>query len=803
MANADSQAPKPPGASGAQKRPKATVSSRYLLPLATAALVGACFLVYYLTYVQQRREYLLDRDYRVLATMGGQMSETLANQMSILTSYVDSFENSGFDETLPRLTLKPLQRTLGEPERPYEVEGNQIAFGRVSLGEKNAMIHSFAPRLNHVLIRHIDVKHRDKDQVSPGLIRRDGEWSFQLAAIDKDGDHEASGTISLQDLSQSFSSSISEGTFEDVLIAIDGGTHDREIVFQKQRIGPHFSYVTDLVKNAGRPNATPGGAAKDGNLSPGSADSAREGAGQLVETDLAGVPYLIFLEPVTVDLNPNQNGKDQQTQRLTLVGLVPSGHFRWQSLAISYRAVTLFSSLFLLLCLITPILKICFLNERGRLLRREIVLLPLLFATIAGVLTSICLQTIYFNLRDDSTDMELQNLSRQMQENIKGEITTMRDQLVAACSEIVREDIDDLSSPHLIIRTDVMKPAPEAFSPLFPNPATYPYFNNIFWTDPNGIQIVKWSATSSTTPLIDVSRLSFFRNLDTDNRYFFLDETKSFRFDSLLPPNQDSYVGVLGMRTSDCAAGRPQPDQGKYAFLTARPMSLIDPILPLGFGFALVDDTGQVLFHSYKYRNNRENILKETGYDRELTASLYGHSNEDTFSLDYRGNEVRARVVPVSGVGQSSWSLIVFKDARYSQTYALEVLTMAGALLFGYIGIPAVIVFLFYMFSRPLYVPGWLWPSRAAWRIYRFQIVAGAAMLVLSAALIFLRPIEESLYAAAASGYLTLIIVVERLCTISPHLSARQFSRWFARWPRLRWWRFRSGSIGGGVFLSG
>ena len=100
MAKADSEKPKPPVTSEVQKRARATVSSRYLIPLATAMLLGVCFVVYYLTYVQQHREYLLYRNYRVLATLGEQMSETLANQTATLTSYVNAFENGEFFETL-------------------------------------------------------------------------------------------------------------------------------------------------------------------------------------------------------------------------------------------------------------------------------------------------------------------------------------------------------------------------------------------------------------------------------------------------------------------------------------------------------------------------------------------------------------------------------------------------------------------------------------------------------------------------------------------------------------------------------
>jgi hypothetical protein len=744
MAETDPHTPKPPILSGTQKRARATTSSRYLLPLATAMLVGVCFLVYYLTYVQQHREYLLNRNYRVLATLGEQISETLANQVAILASYINAFEDGQFDGT--RYRVVTYQRTRQKPDLLFEPEKELTELGdSFTSTMESDLLHSIAPRLNHVQVRHFEPA-RDTAPITPDLVRRDGEWSFQLAAVDNDGDHEASATISLRELSQSFSPSITE-TFDDVLIANEHGA----IVFQKQRIGPHFSYLSELVKNAAQTNPTEGKADKGNSSKVTGIGASDEDSGQLIEVNLAGISYIVFLEPVTVDLNPGSHEGKPHTQRFTLLGLVPSRHFRWQSLAIPYRAVILFSSVFLLLCLSTPIIKIFFLNERGRLLLREIVFLPLLFAMIAGALTSIFLQTIYFNLRHDDTDDELKYIAGQMQTNIKGELGEMRNQLIAAC-QLAPEFKDDLLFPHLVIRTKVLESEPE-----FRKGARYPYFANVFWTDSQGRQTIKWSPTEHATPLIDISGLELFRSLAAENHYFFLDGKYPFRFDSLLPPNQDSYLGVLGMRTSDCVG--PRPKESGFAFISARPLSLIDPILPPGVGFALVDDTGKVLFHSDKYRNNRENFLVETSNDRELAASLYGHSNEEAFSLDYRGNEVRARVVSVSGVLQSPWSLIVYKDARYVQTYDLEVLTMAGVLLIGYIGLPAAIACFFYFLFKPTYVPDWLWPSASKRRIYSFQIETAGVMLVLSAALIFLRPIEESLYAAAAAGYVTLIII--------------------------------------------
>lgn len=719
MARSDAQ----PSSPRAQKRARATPSSRYLIPLATAALLGICFLLYYLTYVQQRREYLLDRNFRVLATLGEQISETVANQNATLKSYVEAFEGNEFGETeTPRPTyVRAGANPPGAPIDPAnDYQKDPFQFRKD--------VSAFAPRLQHFAIRPL--AGGKQVPATPGLVRRDGDSAFQLAVTGHDGHYQASATISMGDLSQSFSPSIL-GTFSDVLIADEKGL----IVYQKQRIGPHFLKLSDIVLSL--PTS---GEAKT------SDSGSRMPTEQFVPVELGGERYFVFLEPVIVDLNPGEGRNPALAQLLTLCGLTPARSFEWQTLAISYRGIIVFSSLFLLVCLSAPLLKFFYFNERMRLRITEVVLLPLLFVTLAASLTAVVLQTVYFTSRSDYTDTELDGLSQDMRRNIREEIQAMRNQLLAACKTPYLAA--DLASGDQVVRKNVL-------TAELQGKVDYPYFTNIFWTDKNGKERVKWSATANATPLIDVRMLPFFRSLEVGHHYFFLDGGDPFRLDSVLPPNQDNYVGVLAMRTSDCV----RSDQHGYAFMSGRLLSLIDPYLPLGCGFALVDDTGQVLFHSDKYRNNRENFLLEASNNRELMASIYGHLNHRNFSLDYRGGEIRARVTSIPGVTQAPWSLIVYKDLRYAQTYDLEIITMAGALLVCYLGAPTLIVFFFYLLAQPNSVPSWLWPSESMRRTYGFEIEAGLVMMILSALLIFLRPMEESLYAAAAAGYATVLIV--------------------------------------------
>ena len=64
--------------------------------------------------------------------------------------------------------------------------------------------------------------------------------------------------------------------------------------------------------------------------------------------------------------------------------------------------------------------------------------------------------------------------------------------------------------------------------------------------------------------------------------------------------------------------------------------SLIGPVLPPGFAFAVIDRSGKVLFHSDRQRNGNEDFFVETDNNRRLRAQVAAHS-ADGLSINYWG----------------------------------------------------------------------------------------------------------------------------------------------------------------------
>ena len=61
----------------------------WLVPVITAVVLISVFCIYYFVYVRAQRDYLTNRNFRALATLGDQLQTMISVHGSILESYAD------------------------------------------------------------------------------------------------------------------------------------------------------------------------------------------------------------------------------------------------------------------------------------------------------------------------------------------------------------------------------------------------------------------------------------------------------------------------------------------------------------------------------------------------------------------------------------------------------------------------------------------------------------------------------------------------------------------------------------------
>ncbi len=721
----------------------------WVLPLITAVVLASAFCLYYFVYVKARREYLASRNFRSLAVLGDQIQAMVSIHGSILefsADLVDPERVKRKEELEQFVAVRPEDQSKKWAERKPEALKDYVKY--------------LAPGFEFTT-HPMPSKPGSRLE----LQRRNGNWELLLTAQR----HKASQNdyVGSLEVSRVLKPLVGSLPFDDILLVSEKGT----IVYQSNRAGPQFTTLTGLLQaqpvdaetkpmdsaadaHSGSPSGSDDQEASGHAIKQNADQSWRTKSKHLTDVTLAGTRYKLFLQPVLVDAFTHDANQDEPAQEWVLCGLTSAKTLEWEALSISSTFMVWLTALFLVIFMGAPILKILFINRREHLRLREVGFLAFLLVWLTSVFTLSGLNAVGFPLNDDTED-QLEKLGNRLSENIHDELGQMRNQLEEWCrSQELQEDLNRtkdgksevIRSNHFVKTNGIDLP---------PAASTYRYLHNAFWTNDDGQQIIKWSASGYLTPMIDISKSRIY----TAPKSTYLDgKGPPFHFDSTLPPNKLEYLAGLSISTMDCnpslfPSGIESDMKGGSAFLTAQPLSLIDPIVPFDYGFALVDETGLVLFHVDKTKNQHENFLQESDWSKQLQAAMFGHSTQRSLTVKYLGNDYQMRVMPVIAVSQAPWSLIVYRDVTFVRTLNLQSMTMTSLLLLGILAIPAVVISIWCLICQPKFAAEWLWPNRARLSTYISQIVIYTWLIVLFLFLGFTGSSEQNVAACVAIPY--------------------------------------------------
>jgi hypothetical protein len=271
-------------------------------------------------------------------------------------------------------------------------------------------------------------------------------------------------------------------------------------------------------------------------------------------------------------------------------------------------------------------------------------------------------------------------------------------------------------------------------------PSGYPYLQFASWSDSSGNQWIKWSSRGHVTPFI---------NLDDPSIPYYPAVKAAFEYpgESHPAPSQgigSQYSSTTGgnitvfWRLLDVDGGPVSASTNKKdvfcASLVARPISVVDPIVPAGFAFAVISSDGTAIFHSDSTRNLRENFFAETDQNREVRSRVLMRAAGPLVAR-YMGRGHRLYIFPMSANSDEPWTLIIFRDLRAEQTMNLEVLSLSSILFVLYAVVLALAVLLAHWTQRGQATCSWLWPDSRRAGKYRLLVIVNIAAILLLAAL--------------------------------------------------------------------
>jgi hypothetical protein len=539
----------------------------------------------------------------------------------------------------------------------------------------------------------------------------------------------------------------STNSFDDVLVA-DGKGHVR---FQMSATGPRIAELNSIVESgtdistkqsvfgflntgaADPASAKPSGDGGSGGGAPGKGTTGGKSgwlsqASSATKVAIGGKNYLLFARPSPVEM-----GSDAERGvrwPLVLVGLRLAGGVEAESHALPYT-VLIWAGLcgVVLLGFSWPWFKLQYMSntERFRPIDGWILIFTLLLIS-SGVMLML-LNGSYLLRSREYADGALRRIALQMKSNFSTELSQAFQQLEEIRStEEFRKASKNAGDPGLVGSYPIEKYRGQK----------YPYFEIAFWADCRGKQVTKVDIRKVPTPAIYLNRFPFYEVVKaragwTDPGADKLgkkcepvqggqDTYENTFFQPVMSPNTNEFAPVLSSPFSSLE-GEKTMGEGKAAgeiamqALVFRPMSVIEPVLPPGYAFAVVDGGCNVLFHSDTFRDLRENFCEESK-DRTELHPWQVNGADTPLNITYGGRTKRAYLTnfpfPGLSAGQAVY-LLVYQEGDQQLTLDMAVIVVCSIFMGAYFVLLCLVVaghFLLRGYFRWYYAPRIVWPCR-------------------------------------------------------------------------------------------
>lgn len=478
----------------------------------------------------------------------------------------------------------------------------------------------------------------------------------------------------------------------------------------------------------------------------GSFPSAEEiAAGSIVrDVFFSGEWYRLFTHPMYVA------GEDAD-EKWAIGYLVERHRFDRRVASLSFGSLSYLPLVVLIGLLAIPLLKIRTMGSRERLSATDVRVVALSIVALSGTVTTLGLAFYDFWELKAAVDGDLEQVSAKLRDNFTRELTDAgaalrkfaaqyaagrsvlpRDQLKASifdhCVAVSKEvassgfacgrpsDDEEGGAARVLLRKASFAvdggsgdgdSVPAAVAPMR---GLYPFFDMVLFSDPDSRQKEKWSVGETATPLVQVETNAS-RDVKRGRLWTVLDRDGG-RMPIALHLRMSSTTGSLvPLIATPVEAGDPQATGEPRQFLGTATMvpelsSLLRPVLPDGFSFAVVERDGTVVTHSDPSRSLYENFFEETDCSGGL-RSVIESRGVDLVSGTYRGRAQKFHVRPIE---RTPWTLIVFRDLEVPRTVLLDALLT----WFAVYGLYLLAIVVGVMLLRVLVgVDGaeWIWPD--------------------------------------------------------------------------------------------
>ena len=372
------------------------------------------------------------------------------------------------------------------------------------------------------------------------------------------------------------------------------------------------------------------------------------------ELNLHDVSQIVFYYPFRV----------KQTQ-LIIGGFADAKEYNAALRKLPFYFLYTLVIIFLLLLVLLPIIKFYVMDPNEQVRVRDVILFGLSVFTGAAFITLMVIHYYLWKGEEYRVRKKLGTLSAQIAKSFTKEIQRSYEQLT------ILDNYKNKHHPQHEKHFDYSDTIINFVKKDSNDPTRYFYFDRISWIDSSGEQTIK----------ADLYSKPVFANIE--KRKYFDVFKKGAPYS--LPGDRDSKIGLEAIYSitnaeysiiisrKDTAAG------GYIVAMALQPNSVINSILPSGYGFCIIDEDGNVQMHSDKNRNLNENFFHKIEPAWDVTSAVMTRQVKAVNDVVAYGKTHQMLVLPIDNL---PFYLITFYDKGFIYPVNMRILVFTLAFCF-------------------------------------------------------------------------------------------------------------------------
>jgi hypothetical protein len=284
------------------------------------------------------------------------------------------------------------------------------------------------------------------------------------------------------------------------------------------------------------------------------------------------------------------------------------------------------------------------------------------------------------------------------------------------------EEIFNLSAYEQIPQKDILK-----------NICNKLEYFEINWLDSNGKLKYGWTKSAQNNIHATYKDRNYFKKIKNDGTISLGTRPgDSFALDQVVSRTSGSFRTITSKK-SVLATFDEKEKRAKVVALSFMMKSLDSVIMPAGYSFAIIDESGSVRYHSKMDRNLNENLLEEFANNQELKDALHGRFIEH-FNTKYYEGDYSILVKPLKDF---PYFIVIMGDKSYPGIVQVETFSFTWGMILVFMIVVALDLFILIvsssrrsLFKKQYLVTSWLWPRAGSSNEYFIAGVCNAILIV-------------------------------------------------------------------------